>query len=185
MILDFHCIPLAPVNTNACMPQTDCSPTKIWLYARHGTRLPSIKEQDLLRTLDQLRDEILNNYYKRHSKPNVGAMCEDDLNLLRNWQWNRNITNAFADYLTVEGWNELKFLAIRLQRSFPKLLEKDYDRKKFHFMYTATQRAEGSFKGFVEGLFGEGAHDYIDVPQPTINDTILRVSAFILFDDDK
>lgn len=139
--------------------------------------MPSVREQDTLRTLDQLRDEILNNYYKRHSKPNVGSMCDDDLNLLRNWQWNRNITDAYADFLTVEGWNELKFLAIRLQRAFPKLLEKDYDRQKFHFMYTATQRAEASFKGFVEGLFGEGAHDNIVVPQPTINDTILRVSA--------
>lgn len=153
----------------------DCSPTKIWLYARHGTRLPNIEEQAEFRGLDQLRDEILANYFKRHSKPDYGAMCEDDLNLLKNWRWNRNISDNYALYLTVDGWNELKFLAIRLQRSFPNILEKDYDPQKFYFQFTPKQRTEGSYKAFVEGLFGEGAHNNIHTPDST-NDSLLRVN---------
>lgn len=42
-----------------------------------------------LRLLEDLRDEIIANYEKRHSKPAIGAMCENDLNLLKQWSWNR------------------------------------------------------------------------------------------------
>lgn len=108
--------------------------------------------------------------------PKCGAMCEDDLNLLKSWQLNQNITVDLADTLTVGGWDELKSLAIRLKRSFPHLMEKDYDQEQFFFQYTAKQRAAGSYEGFVEGLFGVGAHDYIQTPKPTNNDSLLRVS---------
>lgn len=39
--------------------------------------------------LGELRDEIIDNYEKRHTKPAIGAMCEDDLDLLKRWNWNR------------------------------------------------------------------------------------------------
>lgn len=42
-----------------------------------------------LRLLDELRDEIIENYEKGHSKPAIGAMCENDLDLLKQWYWNR------------------------------------------------------------------------------------------------
>lgn len=42
-----------------------------------------------LSQLEDLRDEIIANYEKRHTKPAVGAMCEGDLNLLKRWSWNR------------------------------------------------------------------------------------------------
>lgn len=38
--------------------------------------------------LEDLRDEIIANYEKRHSKPPIGAMCENDLDLLKQWHWN-------------------------------------------------------------------------------------------------
>lgn len=109
--------------------------------------------------------------------PDYGAMCEKDLNLLRGWQWNPNITNEYADFLTTEGWKELKFLAMRLQRSFPALMQPNYEQRNFYFQYTKYQRAEASFKAFAEGLFGEGVNEDIQVPQPTLNDTLLRVIA--------
>lgn len=49
------------------------------------------------------------------------------------------------------GWEELKFTAIRYQRKFPHILERTYDRSKFLFRHTRTQRTEASFKAFVEG----------------------------------
>lgn len=39
--------------------------------------------------LGELRDEIIDNYEKRHTKPAIGAMCEDDLDLLKRWDWSR------------------------------------------------------------------------------------------------
>lgn len=50
----------------------------------------------------QLRDEVINNYVKRHSKPDVGALCEGDLELLKHWRWDRNITADYGEYLTVQ-----------------------------------------------------------------------------------
>lgn len=102
-------------------------------------------------------------------------MCENDLELLKRWRWNRNITGDFTEFLTVQGWNELKFLAIRYQRSFPSIMENIYDHEKFEFRYTNTQRTEASFKAFVEGLFGPNAHEHIKVTPPPTNDTLLRV----------
>lgn len=49
------------------------------------------------------------------------------------------------------GWEELKFLAIRFQRNFPKIFENIYDPNNYLFRYTNTQRTEASFKAFVEG----------------------------------
>lgn len=102
----------------------DCEPRKMWIYGRHGTRLPTSEfiivfaldhhndvrhynlilmaffssifeyrhaEKDIERlpSLEEFRDDIIANYEKRHSKPPIGAMCENDLDLLKQWHWNR------------------------------------------------------------------------------------------------
>lgn len=41
--------------------------------------------------LEDFRDDIIANYEKRHSKPPIGAMCENDLDLLKQWHWNRSV----------------------------------------------------------------------------------------------
>lgn len=48
-----------------------------------------------LSLLDDLRDEIIGNYEKRHSKPAIGAMCESDLDLLKRWHWDRYVLLTF------------------------------------------------------------------------------------------
>lgn len=42
-----------------------------------------------LSQLEDLRDEVIANYEKRHSKPAIGAMCENDLDLLKRWHWDQ------------------------------------------------------------------------------------------------
>lgn len=149
-----------------------------------------------------MRDEIIKNYESKLSKPDTGALCEDDLTLLRSWQWNTNITAEYSEFLTVQGWNDLKFLAIRLQRALPKIAETIYDARKFQFRHTKTQRAEvgnanqffsnnsviignvyfqASYKAFVEGLFGEDANQHINIPPAVRNDSLLRVSLSLYF----
>lgn len=104
-------------------------------------------------------------------------MCEPDLELLKTWHWDQNITADFSEFLTTQGWNELKFLAIRYQKTFPQIMASTYEREKFSFRYTNTQRTEASFKAFVEGLFGARAHEWVRVDPPAVNDTLLRVSS--------
>lgn len=61
----------------------------MWMYVRHGTRYSSAKVTKRLKTLlSGLKDEIIANYEKQHSMPTAGALCEDDLNLLKQWHWN-------------------------------------------------------------------------------------------------
>lgn len=50
----------------------------------------------------QLKTEVIDNYEKRRSKPDVGGLCEGDLDLLKGWQWNRNVTEQYDEFLTVQ-----------------------------------------------------------------------------------
>lgn len=47
------------------------------------------KEMKRLKALESLRDEIIANYEKHNSKPKYGAMCENDLGILKKWRWDR------------------------------------------------------------------------------------------------
>lgn len=94
--------------------------------------------------------------------------------MLKRWSFDRNLTDAYANFLTVQGWNDLKYLAIDYQRTFQSLIEPRYSREKFKFGYSDTQRTEASFKAFVEGLFGPGAENIVDGQAETNNSILLR-----------
>lgn len=49
-----------------------------------------------------MRNEVIDNYEKRRTKPDVGALCEGDLDLLKRWNWNQNTTEQYEEYLTVQ-----------------------------------------------------------------------------------
>lgn len=139
------------------------------MLSRHGTRLPSAKQIRKFQDLPALRDEIVKNYNVRRTKPDRGALCTNDISLLQDWRWDYNITPQFEEYLTTQGWNNMKVLAISYQHALPRLLENIYTPDKFLFRHTGVQRTEASFKAFVEGLFGEGASEHVQsgtVPKP-------------------
>lgn len=50
----------------------------------------------------QLRDEVIDNYEKRKTKPDHGALCDEDIEILKNWHWNPNITGDYAEFLTAQ-----------------------------------------------------------------------------------
>ena len=79
----------------------------------------------------------------------VGQLCDDDIELLQNWKWDRNITAQYGDFITKQGWEDLKYLALDYQKNFESLLEYIYTPNKFQFGYTNTQRTEASFKSFL------------------------------------
>lgn len=49
-----------------------------------------------------MRDEVIDNYEKRRTKPDFGALCDEDIEILKNWQWNHNITGDYAKFLTAQ-----------------------------------------------------------------------------------
>lgn len=151
-----------------------CTPSKFWLLARHGTRLPGTSTIEKMEGLSKYQDEIINNYASGN-QPAEGGLCEDDLALLADWRWDTNISSTMNQWLTQQGWDDLKGLAEHYKAQYPGLLDGPYSAAKYHFRHTNTQRAEASYQGFVEGLFGENAHE--DIPAPTLpeQDTFLRV----------
>nr|XP_029723160.1 multiple inositol polyphosphate phosphatase 1-like [Aedes albopictus]XP_029723161.1 multiple inositol polyphosphate phosphatase 1-like [Aedes albopictus] len=153
----------------------NCIPSKLWLLSRHGTRLPGKKDiQVLPQALNNLRESILDNYDNRRTAPDIGRMCADDLDLLRSWRWDRNISVEYESFLTDQGWSDLKLLARREKDRFNEVFNWPYDKQRYLFRHTKSQRTEASFKAFVEGLFGDGAYNFINAePEPT-DDTLLK-----------
>ncbi|XP_004526154.1 multiple inositol polyphosphate phosphatase 1 [Ceratitis capitata] len=131
-----------------------CKPTKIWILHRHGTRLPTVKTIKSAPKLNTLRDEIVANYRVRRTKPDTNALCLEDLSLLSMWKWNSSITVDQEQFLTMQGYEDLKGTAKTYQRFYGDVLTKNYNNTYYKFRHTDTQRTTESFKAFAEGLFG-------------------------------
>lgn len=108
-------------------------------------------------------------------------MCDEDLEIIKNWKWNANITSDYASFLTTQGWTDMKYIALNYQRIFPNVLENIYSPEKFLFRHTKRQRTEASYKAFVEGLFGESANEHIKLPPIPEKDMLLTVSIGVLY----
>ncbi|XP_054734223.1 multiple inositol polyphosphate phosphatase 1 [Anastrepha obliqua] len=135
-----------------------CTPVKIWILHRHGTRLPTTKTIQAAPRLDILRDEIVKNYRVRRTKPDTNALCQEDLSLLATWRWNTSITVDQEQFLTSQGYEDLKGTAKTYQRYYGDVLTKDYNNTYYKFRHTQTQRTTESFKAFVDGLFGSNVN---------------------------
>ncbi|XP_037908515.1 multiple inositol polyphosphate phosphatase 1-like [Hermetia illucens] len=145
-----------------------CKPVKFWILSRHGTRLPEEDQIEILPDLEDIRDKIIKNYKEKAA----GDMCLGDIELIRNWVLNKNITTDKAQFLTTQGWNDLKYMAQDYKNALPELLSQ-YDENEFLFRHTDTQRTEASYKAFVEGLFGPNAYQKVKVTPPPSDDSLL------------
>lgn len=124
----------------------------------------------------KIRDAILRNYLEPGTKPENGPLCNNDLDLLRNWKFDTSITEDKANMLTTQGWNDLRYLANHFQTMFPNILEKNYTTHNYKFRYTTSDRTNDSMKAFQEGLFGEKAYEHILTPLPLKDDILLKVN---------
>lgn len=142
---------------------SSCTPSKFWLISRHGTRLPSRSDiNDMLQNSARLQSEILRNYEAGRT-----SLCASDIELIRNWRFDSNITADNEQLLTVTGWNEFQGLAQRYQAAFPTLLPSTYSQNHYFFRTTHTQRALASMQAFADGLFGFNGFENVqfeDVP---------------------
>lgn len=152
----------------------NCSPTKMWHLSRHGTRLPTRNNLVKMSQLGEVRDEIIANYKVRRSQPSSGALCPDDLYQLQNWKWNASITPDHAEDLTLQGYEDLFYLAKNYQRIFPNIYPTTYNEQDFLFRYTDTDRTRDSYVAYIDGLFGRGSENYVKDQKPIGNDTLLK-----------
>ncbi|KAL7733736.1 hypothetical protein ACLKA6_011467 [Drosophila palustris] len=133
----------------------NCEPKKMWIFHRHGTRLPTVNTIKEAPRLEDLRDLIVQNYRQLRTKPDTDALCTEDLLGIRMWKWNASITVDMEQHLTSQGYEDLRGTAKLYQRYYPTVLPSRYNDTYYLFRHTDTQRTMESFKGFSEGLFGE------------------------------
>lgn len=149
---------------------SSCTPSKFWLLSRHGTRLPSRTDLGkIFEHNERLHAGIVSNYGKGRT-----SICASDMELIRNWQFDPNITLEIEQYLTTAGWNELLGLGGRYQSAFPTLLPTTYSAADYFFRTTDRQRTLASLRAFADGLFGHNGFEQVqfaDVPSP---DYLLR-----------
>lgn len=74
---------------------------------------------------------VLQNYGAARRDKQPGQLCTQDLEALRNWYWDNNITAQYENFLTVQGWNDLKFLGLDYQRSFGNVIDLVYTKNRF------------------------------------------------------
>ncbi|XP_026329532.1 multiple inositol polyphosphate phosphatase 1-like isoform X2 [Hyposmocoma kahamanoa] len=145
-----------------------CNDSKIWMIARHGTRLPSAKDiVGMNTTLKDLKFEILLAHQQ-----GKGDLSKEQLQQLQ--LWSSDLDPDKEKYLTREGQDEMILLAERMHKRFPNAVKHNYDNQTFLFKYTATERAQQSARYFTIGLFDrKDAQGVIFAPTTKI-DPILR-----------
>lgn len=61
------------------------------------------------------------------TKPDTDALCNTDLLALQMWRWNSSITPDQEEYLTSQGYDDLRGTAKLYQRYYPGVLPKEYN----------------------------------------------------------
>ncbi|XP_078035092.1 multiple inositol polyphosphate phosphatase 1 [Augochlora pura] len=152
----------------------NCEPVQIWMLFRHGTRYSGKSEiKHMKKLLPKLQRKILKN----HEEHGRGRLCRDDLENLKGWEIDPNLSEDTSKYLTKQGEMDLKSLGARFKQYFPQLLQPvpDYlplDRYKFRS--TDMQRTVASMKYFIKGAFGNVSLNNTEVV-PLEQDTLLRL----------
>lgn len=151
------------INANV----SSCNPSKFWMLGRHGARLPLDTELPIiLGDITEIHRQILSNYNQGRT-----SLCASDFELLRNWQFDPNITIENAGHLAESGWIEIEEIAQRYQAAFPSILSSTYSPNDYFFRSTDFQRTQNSLRAFADGLFGVNGNEQVefeDIPQPDI-----------------
>lgn len=112
----------------------------------------------------------------RNHEEGTSSICLQDIENIRNWQLNTNLTAETESLLTVAGWDIMLGIAHRYQSAFPRLLPLVYNVNSFRFRHTDRQRSRGSIQAFADGLFGSNAFERVVFDEVPQRDTLLRVS---------
>lgn len=102
------------------------------------------------------------------------TLCRRDVDLIRNWVRNPNMTVQFESMNTVAGWTAMQNIARRYQQFFPTLLPNTYSPQRYFFRHAFTQRSQASIRAFSDGLFGDNSWPTVDFEPVPTNDWFLR-----------
>nr|XP_034824785.1 multiple inositol polyphosphate phosphatase 1-like [Maniola hyperantus] len=122
-----------------------CEPVSIWGMYRHGKRKPSTFFSDKMKAAIPIRNLIEDNYKKGR-----GSLCAQDVENLRNWEYNIKFFDGIRD-VTEEGRKEMMGLGRRLKEAFPELL-KDLPTDSYVFRPAKGIWIEKSMDSFVSGI---------------------------------
>ncbi|KAG4073959.1 hypothetical protein HA402_014164 [Bradysia odoriphaga] len=124
-----------------------CDPVKIWLLTRHGPVYPSTVNMGVdIDALTNLKGSIL-----AEATPAHPSLCDDDIELLKTWKLNENITQD-SDSLTEQGRTRMIALAEEYKKAFAPLFDSP---EKVKFRHTTELRNNESFLAFATALFNE------------------------------
>lgn len=140
-----------------------CRPNKLYMFIRHGTRYPVDEEFEEIPLAKEVHADFIINYREGRAPPQ-GALCPTDRTLLESWKWNESITIDIADFLTPQGFEDLRGIGETFKPLIQQITPLTYDPSRFEFRHTDTQRTNESFRGFFEGLFGRGSS--VNQPSP-------------------
>ena len=98
----------------------------------------------------------------RNSDAGRTTLCRQDLELIRNWVLNPNITFEYGSSTTVAGWTAMQNIGRRYQQFFPTLFPGNYSREWYLFRNSNTRQTHASIRGFVDGLFGDGGFEDVE-----------------------
>jgi len=145
---------------------SSCIPSKFWYLGRHGGSYPA--DTILQRMLDISSTSFLADVIRNVDEGRT-TLCKQDIELIRNWVRDPNITLEWQRTPTVAGWTAMKNIARRYQERFPQLLSNVYNRNQISFRHTQHSDATGSIRGFADGLYGDGRFSSVEfksVPVP-------------------
>lgn len=149
---------------------SSCTPSKFWMLGRHGARLPSASElTSILNHGVTVHKDILSNF-----DAGKASLCASDIEMLRSWRFDPNITMEVEQHLTLSGWNEMQGIAQRFQKAFPALFPSNYSARDYFFRSTSTQRAVAGLRAFTDGLFGFNGHEQVHFEPISDPDFLLR-----------
>ncbi len=140
------------------------------MLQRHGTRLANANQISKFPNIPSIQTKAIKNHDN-----GKGTLCPGDLKLIKAWKLDTNLTESIAEYLTVAGWMELENIARRYQSAYPTLLPTTYTQSKYLFRHTDTQRTQGSFRAFADGLFGYNGYKNVVPEAIPSRDLLLKV----------
>ncbi|XP_034951468.1 multiple inositol polyphosphate phosphatase 1-like [Chelonus insularis] len=147
-----------------------CKAEKIFLFIRHGTRLPDPEVLVVMDRLPILQQKILNYCNEESSSCYLN---EKQLQDLADWKFVK-IPIEDNMLLVEEGQREHVGLGKRFQSRFPDLMPEEYDNTIYQFRTTNTQRTRESGRQFTIGLFGEQQSNEVEFPEPRDKDPVLN-----------
>ncbi|XP_039253883.2 multiple inositol polyphosphate phosphatase 1-like [Styela clava] len=140
----------------------NCTPERIVILIRHGSRHPGEDETDIFESFVELAKKV--------NITGNAEMCQKDLQKIQKWK-NWHVPSLHKD-LAVTGVQELQGLAQRFSKTFPEIFSgENLDSTKHRFISSNTRRTTQSADAFINRLYLNSTKTR---PTVEINDELIK-----------